>query len=203
LFYDVEKARAGRFECTGCLPLPPESVLIAADDLTAECNNRRKDPLHEDIMKINARFPGLELYRSSGTDQRAVVHRGTVACGQVEILDAANRDRLAKAYKVLSFEAGVATAFEDLPCIVIQGISHYCDAQEQDKLHGYPAATATAYARQLLAHIAVDKNVRYVRRTLLLFVFCSLFFPCFFWKKRKDVSSKQMLLKLTPLGIVS
>jgi nucleoside phosphorylase len=49
--------------------------------------------------------------------------------------------------------AGVLT---DFPCLVIRGISDYCDSYKNDQWHGYAAATAAAYARQLFFHMSIE-----------------------------------------------
>ncbi|RPA78788.1 hypothetical protein BJ508DRAFT_416379 [Ascobolus immersus RN42] len=85
------------------------------------------------------------------------VHRGTIATGELVIKDAKLRDRLAKQYKVLCFEMEAAGILTGMPCLVIRGISDYSDSHKNDRWHGYAAATAAAYARQLFFHMAVDE----------------------------------------------
>lgn len=43
-----------------------------------------------------------------------------------------------------------AGLMNDLPCLVIRGISDYCDSHENDDWHKYAALTAAAYARKLM-----------------------------------------------------
>lgn len=38
----------------------------------------------------------------------------------------------------------------DFPCLVIRGISDYCDSHKNDEWQKYAAATAAAYAKELL-----------------------------------------------------
>jgi hypothetical protein len=38
----------------------------------------------------------------------------------------------------------------DFPCLVIRGICDYCDSHKNDKWQKYAAATAAAYAKELL-----------------------------------------------------
>ncbi|KAL7904346.1 hypothetical protein GGI35DRAFT_472426 [Trichoderma velutinum] len=77
-----------------------------------------------------------------------VVHRGTIASGELVIKDAKQRDRLAQQYGLLCFEMEAAGALADFPCMVIRGISDYCDSHKNDYWHGFAAAAAAAYARQ-------------------------------------------------------
>ncbi|KAK4165515.1 ankyrin repeat-containing domain protein [Cladorrhinum sp. PSN259] len=170
LLYDAGKAQAGRFECTGYLPKPPESVLAAAEELTAKCNKGENSSLLlEGIMKVgNAGVSHQECYHLSqrqtqhpsihevNSNPRIAIHRGTVASGELEIQSAAIRDRLAENYQILSFEMGAARHFQDLPCVVIQGITHHCDSQTSDSVYQDLVAVAVSYGRQLLAHIVSD-----------------------------------------------
>ncbi|CAG8948090.1 unnamed protein product [Penicillium salamii] len=89
-----------------------------------------------------------------------VVHRGTIASGELVIKDAYLRDELAKEHGILCFEMEAAGALADFPCMVIRGISDYCDSHKNDIWHGYAAAVAAAYARQLFFHMAIGETIR-------------------------------------------
>lgn len=86
-----------------------------------------------------------------------VVHRGTIASGELLVKDAALRDQLAKEYGLLCFEKEAAGALADFPCIVIRGISDYCDSHKNDQWHGYAATAAAAYSRQHFFHMPIDE----------------------------------------------
>ncbi|KAJ5627818.1 Disease resistance protein [Penicillium lividum] len=88
------------------------------------------------------------------------VHRGTIASGGLVIKDAEMRDDLAQEYGVLCFEMEAAGALTDFPCMVIRGISDYCDSHKNDQWHGYAAAVAAAYARQLFFHMSIEETQR-------------------------------------------
>ena len=85
-----------------------------------------------------------------------------IASGEAVIKNGALRDQLAEQYGVLCFEMEVAGALADFPCIVIRGISDYCDSHKNDQWHGYAAAVAAAYARQLFFHMPIDEVKRCV-----------------------------------------
>lgn len=86
-----------------------------------------------------------------------VVHRGTIASGELVIKDAQKRDDLAQEHGVLCFEMEAAGVLTDFPCMVIRGISDYCDSHKNDQWHGYAAAVAAAYARQLFFHMSIEE----------------------------------------------
>lgn len=93
-------------------------------------------------------------------DTFVVVHRGTVASGELVIKDAKKRDDIARQNGVLCFEMEAAGASTDFPCMVIRGISDYCDSHKNDMWHGYAAAVAAAYARQLFFHMPIEEPVK-------------------------------------------
>ncbi|KAF9631109.1 hypothetical protein BFW01_g1971 [Lasiodiplodia theobromae] len=89
--------------------------------------------------------------------EEIVVHRGTIAAGELVVKDGVLRDKLAEQYGILCFEMEAAGALVDFPCLVVRGISDYSDSHKNNKWHGYAAATAAAYARQLFFHMPVDE----------------------------------------------
>jgi len=199
--YDHGKAEVGQFRRTGTLPPPPAILLSAAQDLAAKRARTRKDPLMENIKRIDTNISGLRKYRHPGLahdylypsdyihltpgipcdececdparrvqraiaedddDPYVVVHRGTIASGELVIKDGELRDKLAEHHDILCFETEAAGALTDFPCIIIRGISDYCDSHKNDRWTGYAAAAAAAYARQLFFHMPIDEVRRYV-----------------------------------------
>jgi nucleoside phosphorylase len=96
---------------------------------------------------------------------RVVVHRGTVASGELVMKNGVLRDKLAKLYNVLCFEMEAAGASDDFPCIIIRGISDYSDSHKNDQWQGCAAAAAAAYARELFFHMPVDEVKKQCRVT--------------------------------------
>ncbi|KAF7136844.1 hypothetical protein CNMCM5793_006414 [Aspergillus hiratsukae] len=89
--------------------------------------------------------------------QQLVVHRGTIAAGELVIKHGVLRDELARQYSILCFEMEAAGALADFPCLVIRGISDYSDSHKNDRWQGYAAAAAAAYARELFFHMPIDE----------------------------------------------
>ncbi|KAI0158671.1 ankyrin repeat protein [Pestalotiopsis sp. NC0098] len=100
---------------------------------------------------------------SDGLTPIIIVHRGTIASGEMVLKDAMLRDRLA-ADGLICFEMEAAGALIDFPCMVIRGISDYCDSHKNDAWHGYAAAAAASYARQLFLHIPIEETPRICHR---------------------------------------
>ncbi|KAL2784708.1 hypothetical protein BJX66DRAFT_343796 [Aspergillus keveii] len=74
---------------------------------------------------------------------------GTIASGNKVIKDPRERDLLRRS-ECLCVETEAAGLMNDFPCLVIRGICDYCDSHKNDKWQKYAAATAAAYAKELL-----------------------------------------------------
>jgi nucleoside phosphorylase len=87
--------------------------------------------------------------RTEDEDDPAV-HYGLIASADRLIKDAQVRDNLARDEEVLCFEMEAAGLMDHFPCVVIRGICDYSDTHKNDIWQGYAAATAAAYAKELL-----------------------------------------------------
>jgi nucleoside phosphorylase len=54
-------------------------------------------------------------------------------------------------------ETEAAGLMNDFPCLVIRGISDYSDSHKNDRWQPYAAATAAAYAKELLVALSVKE----------------------------------------------
>lgn len=86
-----------------------------------------------------------------------VVHYGTIASANQLMTDGLMRDRLAKQFKILCFEMEAAGLMNNFPCVVIRGICDYADSHKNKLWQPYAAATAAAYAKELLSIIASER----------------------------------------------
>ncbi|GLA16639.1 hypothetical protein AnigIFM62618_003234 [Aspergillus niger] len=93
--------------------------------------------------------------RLTRSSDRPVVHYGLIASGNQVIKHAQTRDQLAAQLNILCFEMEAAGLMDNFPCLVIRGVSDYSDSHKNKAWQGYAAATAAAYAKQLLATIGV------------------------------------------------
>jgi nucleoside phosphorylase len=84
-----------------------------------------------------------------------MVHYGLIASGNQVIRDGKTRERLRRELNnVLCFEMEAAGLMNNFPCLVIRGICDYADTHKNDTWQSYAAATAAAYAKELLNTIA-------------------------------------------------
>ncbi|KAL2832055.1 Pfs domain protein [Aspergillus cavernicola] len=100
---------------------------------------------HCDEHQLLTRAP-----RSTNSPQ---IHYGLIACVTHVVRDGAIRDRLARQLGNLCFEMEASGLMDNFPCLVIRGISDYADSHKNDHWQGYAAATAAAYAKDLLSVI--------------------------------------------------
>ncbi|THV98493.1 TPR-like protein [Aureobasidium pullulans] len=96
------------------------------------------------------------VQRPDREDDTPQVFYGTILSGDMVMKNGQERDRIAAAENAICFEMEAAGLMNDFPCLVIRGISDYSDSHKNDRWQPYAAATAAAYAKELL--IALSKQ---------------------------------------------
>ncbi|THX36906.1 hypothetical protein D6D10_06297 [Aureobasidium pullulans] len=156
--YDHGKAEAGEFVRTGFLAPPPTVLLNAANYIHLDKDKSCKKCGCEASKRVNRDVEDSDDDSACEEDDDwLVVHRGTIASGEAVMRNGVQRDALAGVDKILCFEMEAAGALNDFPCLVVRGISDYSDSHKNDKWHGYAAAVAAAYARELFHHMPVEQ----------------------------------------------
>lgn len=79
-----------------------------------------------------------------------VIHYGTIASGNQVMRHGATRDRLEREFGVKCFEMEAAGLVNQFPCVIIRGICDYADSHKNKYWQEYSAATAAAYAKELI-----------------------------------------------------
>lgn len=100
------------------------------------------------------------IERDSRSEEDAVqFHYGTIASANSLIKDGVERDRICQDLggDVLCFEMEAAGLMNNFPCLVIRGICDYADSHKNKKWQPYAAATAAAYAKEILSVIQPRK----------------------------------------------
>jgi nucleoside phosphorylase len=177
----------GVFERTGSLSPPPNALLTTLTDVVAaqemdELNMaaylsqlaerlpayRFPSKLSDDLYQPDHLHQGGKNCHSCGTenyvqreerdDKTPAIHYGTIASGNRVMKDAIERDKISQDLGgVLCFEMEAAGLMNNFPCLVIRGISDYSDSHKNDGWQRYAAATAAAFAKELLSHLARTK----------------------------------------------
>ncbi|KAK4082826.1 uncharacterized protein Triagg1_1716 [Trichoderma aggressivum f. europaeum] len=181
--YDLGKAKIGQvWERSGILNTPPLVLLHAVAALQAEHELWAITPLvhrppiqgskyihqgFENDRLFKATFdhvegytcancdPAYEIKREARGAKDPWIHYGIIASGDTIIEDAATRDRIISdvGEDIFCFDTVAAGVMHSFPCLVIKGISDYADSHRNDQWQRYAAATAAAYAKELLGWI--------------------------------------------------
>jgi nucleoside phosphorylase len=96
---------------------------------------------------------GRLIDREPRLSEDPVIHYSLIASGDQVMRDGATRERLRRELDVLCFEMEAASLMDEFPCLVIRGICDYADSHKNKRWQGYAAATAAAYAKELLSVI--------------------------------------------------
>lgn len=105
--------------------------------------------------------------RSTRTSKDPLIHYGAIASGNQVIKDSMSRDHVARKLNVICFEMEAAGLMDVLPCLPIRGICDYCDSHKSKEWQKYAAATAAAYARELLGVIPMTETHAGEEKTLI------------------------------------
>jgi nucleoside phosphorylase len=178
--YDVGKTSLGRFERTGSLSPPPQVLLAAVAKVRSnelrglnqlykhmaklegvrmfQRSNAGPDVLFEAAYEHRGGHTcnrcsnnRLEDRESRDSEGEVATHYGTIASSNWVIKDAVERDKLsAELGGVLCFEMEAAGLMYSFPCLVVRGICDYADSHKSRRWQPYAAATAAAYAKEVL-----------------------------------------------------
>lgn len=107
------------------------------------------------------------VHRPSRATEEPYIHYGLIASGDQVIKDARARDTIAQELDILCFEMEAAGLMDELPSIVIRGISDYCDTHKHKSWQGYAALSAAAYAKLLLSVVPPTVKKASTQSTLL------------------------------------
>jgi nucleoside phosphorylase len=78
------------------------------------------------------------------------VHYGNIASGKKVVKNGELRDRIATDLGIICFEMEASGLMDNFPCLVIRGICDYADSHRNKRWQPYAAATAAAYAKELI-----------------------------------------------------
>ncbi|KAG9668634.1 purine and uridine phosphorylase, partial [Aureobasidium melanogenum] len=116
----------------------------SVDNLFTETYIHRGGDLCKDCDKAHL------LVRPQRLDPSPKVHYGAIASGDQVVKDAVFAAKIRAKHNIICFEMEAA-GLDAFPCLVIRGISDYADTHKNDDWHAYAAASAAAYAKELLS----------------------------------------------------
>ena len=88
--------------------------------------------------------------RKERQNNSPAIHYGLIASGNQVMRNGRLREKLRKEHSILCFEMEAAGLMDIFPCLVIRGICDYADSHKNKVWQPYAAATAAAYAKELL-----------------------------------------------------
>ncbi|EXU97777.1 phosphorylase, AAA and WD40 domain protein [Metarhizium robertsii] len=96
-----------------------------------------------------------EIKRVEREDADPRIHYGLIASGNTVVKDAVFRDEISEVIGqgCMCFEMEAAGLMDSFPCLVIRGICDYADSHKNDRWQRYAAATAAAFAKELLGYV--------------------------------------------------
>lgn len=127
----------------------------SSDPVCDESRNKRCDELGCDNKYVMSR-ERLETKRQLEHEgrlkeaQAPSIFIGRVGSGDIVLKSSEDRDRIAKAHRILAFEMEGAGVWDDLPCIVVKGVCDYADSHKNKRWQNFAAATAASTMKALL-----------------------------------------------------
>lgn len=83
-------------------------------------------------------------------NQQFQIFLGNIGSGNKVIKSGVDRDQMAKELGVIAFEMEGAGLCDDLPCIIVKGISDYADSHKNDSWQNLAAANAASVLKAML-----------------------------------------------------
>jgi nucleoside phosphorylase len=83
---------------------------------------------------------------------------GRIASGDTVMKSSEHRDQIAEQHNVIAFEMEGAGIWDEVPCIIVKGISDYADSHKNKVWQPFAAATAAAVAKAMLERYTLTSN---------------------------------------------
>ncbi|KAH8690153.1 nucleoside phosphorylase domain-containing protein [Talaromyces proteolyticus] len=100
------------------------------------------------------------VHRHPRNSRTPHIHYGLIASGDQMMEDSETRDRLTQQLGILYFKMEAVGLMNQLPTLVIRGISNYCNSHKHKDWQRYVALTVAVYTKLLLSLVPVrDTNL--------------------------------------------
>ncbi|KAL8310675.1 hypothetical protein RB597_010494 [Gaeumannomyces tritici] len=106
----------------------------------------------------NNRNPKKLQPRAGRLSDEPKIHYGVIASANRVMRNGKERDEIARLHSALCFEMEAAGMMDNVQCLPIRGICDYSDSHKNKVWQDYAAATAAAYARELLEVIPASSG---------------------------------------------
>ncbi|KAK2016325.1 hypothetical protein LZ32DRAFT_645162 [Colletotrichum eremochloae] len=109
------------------------------------------------------------LEHDAATAEHPRVLVGRVGSGDTVMKSGLDRDRIAAQHKLVAFEMEGAGVWDDeIPCIVVKGVSDYADSHKSKNWQNFAAATAASTTKALLEYYIPTQRSTGTRRWFLV-----------------------------------
>ena len=129
--------------------LGPDADQLFDPDYHHEDDDKLCESCCDPRRSKSRRERGPKAYRERDSP---VIHYGTIGSGNSLVVGSKEREDLYKEFGTICFEMEAAALME-YRCLVIRGISDYSDSHKNKKWQPYAAATAAAYAQELIMRL--------------------------------------------------
>jgi nucleoside phosphorylase len=86
---------------------------------------------------------------------------GRIGSGNIVMKSGKSRDMIAKRHNLIAFEMEGAGAWDEVPCLVVKGVSDYADSHKNKRWQDFAAATAASVMKAILdRYIVTDAAQR-------------------------------------------
>ena len=129
--------------------LGPDADQLFNPDYYHEDDNKRCDSCCDIRRSKSRQERGPKAHRAKDSP---LIHYGTIGSGNSLVVGSKERENLYKEFGTICFEMEAAALME-YHCLVIRGISDYSDSHKNKEWQLYAAATAAAYAQELIMRL--------------------------------------------------
>jgi len=143
-----------------CRDCNNKSDPVCEEALSSSCSNLRCDEIYLLPRERLNEKRGLEQAGMIGVQDPAI-HIGRIASGNTVMKSGEDRDNIAKENGVIAFEMEGAGIWDQVPCVVVKGISDYADCHKNKKWQHFAAASAAAAMKALLERYIQTDNPSY------------------------------------------
>lgn len=98
------------------------------------------------------------ISRSRRPPNTIKIHHGAIASGNQVMKHGITRDHVSRELDIICFEMEAAGLVDITPCLPIRGVCDYSDSHKNKEWQRYAAATAAAYARELIEELPITEE---------------------------------------------
>ncbi|OPB40551.1 phosphorylase superfamily protein [Trichoderma guizhouense] len=114
---------------------------------------------------------------TSNTVHMPTIHTGSIASGDTVMKSGVDRDIIAQKEGTIAFEMEAAGIWDEIPCLVIKGVSDYADSHKHSEWQDFAAATAAATASALLMAYSEKQRARLGQFSYYQFIDSRPYYP--------------------------